>query len=92
MPDTRLILNGSDLTVHTYQDVEDIVEENKAWQGDKQTGDFRKIASIPLNIINMWLHEEWERGNKYIDWNSPEFDALVKRKLADPDWAFLRTK
>jgi hypothetical protein len=92
VPDTRLWLDGRDLVVQSYQDVEDIIERNKALQNaGPQRGDFRQIASIPLNIINQWLHEEWARGNATITMGGPEFDALVQRKLADPDWRYLRT-
>jgi hypothetical protein len=92
MPDTILRMDGHDLTVQTCQDVEDIIEENKRWQNaGKQTGDFRRIASIPLNIINQWLMEEWQKGNSSLQMGGPQFDALVARKLADPDWKWLRT-
>jgi hypothetical protein len=51
----------------------------------------RHVASIPLNIINQWLNEEWARGNVGLRLAGPEFDAMVARKLRDPDWRFLRT-
>jgi hypothetical protein len=91
MVETRLSFDGHDLVAHTYQDVEDIIEENKRWQNERQRGDFRKVASIPLNIINAWLNEEWARGNVALTLGSREFDELVARKLADPDWRWLRT-
>jgi hypothetical protein len=92
LPDTRLWLHGRDLVVQSYQDVEDIIEHNKALQtAGPQRGDFRQIASIPNNIILQWLNEEWARGNTTIKLFGQEFDALVKRKLADPDWRYLRT-
>ena len=56
-----------------------------------QRGDFRQIASIPLNIINQWLNEEWARGNVSLHMSGPEFDAMVACKLANPDWRYLRT-
>jgi hypothetical protein len=97
MVDTRLrLVSGSspgsrDLVVQSYQDVEDIIARNKALQAEPQKGDFRHVASIPLNIINQWLNEEWARGNVGLKLSGPEFDQLVARKLADPDWRFLRT-
>ena len=85
-------MDGRDLVVHSHQDVEDIIERNKALQAIPQRSDWgRHIASIPLNIINQWLKEEWERGNVGLKMSGPEFDALVARKLKDPDWRFLRT-
>ena len=92
MVDTRLWMDGRDLLVHSYQDSEDIIEHNNPLaRAGKHHPDFRKIASIPLNIINQWLQEEWNRGNTSIRMSGPEFDRLVQRKLADPDWRYLRT-
>jgi hypothetical protein len=90
--DTRLWLDGRDLRVHSYQDVEPIIEDNKRWKNaGNQSGDFRRVASIPNNIILQWLNDEWARGNTTLKLFGEEFDKLVERKLADPDWAFLRT-
>jgi hypothetical protein len=92
MPDTRLILDGHDLVVHSYQDVEDIIENNKRWQNaGKQTGEWRKTSTIPNNILLQWLNEEWARGNRKLRLFSEEFNRLVARKLCDPDWKWLRT-
>ena len=92
MPETRLWLDGRDLVAHSYQDVEDIIEDNKRWKNaGKQTGFWRKTASIPLNIILQWLNEEWARGNTTLKLFGPEFDALVARKPKDPDWRYLLT-
>jgi hypothetical protein len=92
MPDTTVALVGRDVHVHTFQDVEDIIARNKALRSLPQRSDWgRHVASIPLNIINQWLSEEWARGNVNLRMAGNEFDALVARKLADPDWRFLRT-
>jgi hypothetical protein len=89
---TRLILDGRDLLVHTHQDAEDIIERNKVLQTMPQRADWgRHIATIPNNILLVWLNEEWARGNTTLKLFGPEFDALVARKLRDPDWRFLRT-
>lgn len=75
-----------------WQDCEPIVEENKRLQNEEpQQGAFRKIASIPNVIAFRWMTEEWERGNP-IRYLSEEFNLLVKRKLADPDWKWLRCR
>jgi hypothetical protein len=89
---TRLRLADGRLAVHSYQDVEDIIERNKALQSEPQRSDWgRHVATIPNNILLVWLNEEWARGNTTIKLFGPEFDALVARKLRDPDWRFLRT-
>lgn len=79
------------LTFNVIQDVEPILERNKALRSEKQTGDLRHVASIPNVILTRWLNEEWERGNTTIRILGPEMDALVERKLKDPDWKWLRT-
>jgi hypothetical protein len=92
MQHTSLRLDGRDLVVQTYQDVEDIIEDNRRWQNaGKQTGEWRKTSSIPNNIILQWLHEEWAKGNTTIKLFSEEFDRMVARKLADAEWKYLRT-
>jgi hypothetical protein len=94
MSDVALDLrfDGRDVTVGMHQDVEAFIEHNKALQTLPQKSDWgRHVASIPLNIINQWLNEEWARGNVDMRMAGPEFDALVARKLRDPDWRFLRT-
>jgi hypothetical protein len=75
------------------QDVEDIIENNKKLQNETQDrkSDFRHIASIPNIILEKWLREEWARGNSTLKWCGPEMDALVAKKLKDPDWRWLRT-
>lgn len=77
-----------EITFRTYQDVEDILEHNKELAKQKQRGDFRHIASIPAVILNQWIIED---GVNYLSLPSDEFGRLIKRKLRDPDWAWLRT-
>lgn len=74
----------------TFQDVEPILEDNARLRGIEQTsGDLRHKATIPLNVLHMWLEEEWRAGNKGLRWDTEEFDIVINRKLADPDWAHL---
>jgi hypothetical protein len=42
-------------------------------------------------ILLKWLNEEHARGNTKLRLFTKEFDELVARRLADPDWAYLRT-
>lgn len=89
---TRLDVRDGTLTVHSWQDVEDIIERNKQLRALPQKHDCaRMIADIPNNIVTLWLHEEWARGNTTLKLYGPEWKALVRRKLKDPDWAYLRT-
>jgi hypothetical protein len=80
------------LILNRIQDVEPIIERNKRLQTERQNGDWgRHIATIPNVIIEKWLNEEWNRGNTKLLPFTPEFEAIVDRKLQDPDWKFLRT-
>ena len=70
------------------QDVEPILERNKALQADEQRSDWgRHIASIPAVILEKWINDD---GVNYLSLPKDEFARLVKRKLRDPDWAWLR--
>lgn len=91
MVDTLLRFDDDSLTIQTSQDVEDIIERNKRLQGEAQSGDFRHVASIPNNIINAWLNEAWAKGNVSMKMFDEDFNRMVKMKLDDPDWRFLRT-
>lgn len=88
---TNLEVKDGTLIVRTYQDVEDIIDANKASHlYGRQTGDFRAIAEVPNNIALLWATEEWARGNTGFRLSGAEWNAYVKRKIADPDWAYLR--
>lgn len=75
-----------------WQDVEDIIENNKKLQTTEQKSDWgRHVASIPNVIMHQWLVEEWNKGNVSLKPYSKEFDLIIEKKLKDPDWRFLRT-
>ena len=91
---TRIILdsNGQDLAVESVQDVEPILERNKQLRTMEQKSDWgREIAEIPNVILVRWLNEEHAKGNESLRLFTPEMDAIIQRKLKDPDWAHLRT-
>ena len=90
--ETRLHFDSGNMTVETVQDVSDILEHNKQLRSMPQKSDWgRHVASIPNVIMIRWLNEEWAKGNTTIRLFGPEMDALVERKLKDPEWAYLRT-
>lgn len=92
--DRLAVLDETEKKIHFVgvQDVEDIIENNKALQTVEQRSDWgRHIASIPNVIVEQWLSEEWARGNTTMTMSSPEFKELLRRKLQDRDWLFLRT-
>lgn len=91
---TRIHLdsNGQDLAIEHIQDVEPILEHNKAMRSIDQTSDWgRPIAEIPNVILIRWLDEAHAKGNTDLRMLSPEFNQIVRKKLQDPDWAYLRT-
>lgn len=84
--------NGKDLAVKHTQDVEPILEWNKEARREEQHSDWgRHVAKIPNVIYVQWLDEEHRRGNTNLRLFTPEFDAIVQKKLQDPEWAYLRT-
>ena len=87
----HLDANGRDLAIEHIQDVAPILDHNKRLRADEQRSDWgRHIAEIPNVIYVRWLDEEHARGNTSLRMFTPEFDAIVARKLADPDWVYLR--
>lgn len=88
----HLDTNGKDIAVEHCQDVESIIEWNKEARRDEQTSDWgRHIARIPNVLYVKWLTEEHMRGNTELRMFTPEFDAIVQKKLYDPEYAYLRT-
>lgn len=93
MLDVRFHLdgNGQDLAIEHVQDVEPILEWNKEARRDEQKSDWgRHVARIPNVIYVKWLDDEHRKGNTQLRMFTPEFDEIVKRKLQDPEWAYLR--
>lgn len=91
---TRFVGDASEKKFHVerVQDVEDIIEINKQLQTVDQNADWcRHVARIPNIFLEKWLNEEYARGNVHLRLFTPEMDALVDRKLKDPEWRFLRT-
>jgi len=78
------------------QDVEPILENNKRLRSIPQKSDWgRHIASVPNVIWEKWLNEEFSRGVDWVRMSASELrefeNKLMAKKLADPDWAYLRT-
>ena len=87
-----LLDHGGAVIASTTQDVEPILARNARLRREPQRRDWaRHVASIPNVILVKWLNEEHARGNTGLRLFTREFDELVARKLADPDWAYLKT-
>lgn len=90
----KLYIDGGEktLTFVNVQDVEPILDLNKAQRSEEQHSDWgRRIARIPNSVMLQWFYEEQRKGNTSLQMYSEEFDWLVARKLEDPDYAYLRT-
>ena len=90
---TRVLLEKDrSIVVASQDDVEGVLEHNKKLRSITQRSDWgRHVASIPPVICVKWLNEEWQRGNTLLRFLSPEWDLLVRDKLNDPEWKYLRT-
>lgn len=94
-PTTRIHFDedGKIVVERAAADVSQVLDANKAEvvnrTYDTELG--RHIGEIPNVIVERWLNEEFERGNIHIRPFTSEFAELVKRKLRDPDWMWLRT-
>jgi hypothetical protein len=76
--------NDGTFVISAHQDVEPILEANKAMKNNgKQKGDFRLVASIPNIFIEKWIREE---GVNYMNLDKQEFARLIAKKRRDPDY------
>lgn len=83
-------LDGDNIIVKREQDVEPIIEANKAIQNlpQKRAGTFRHVGCVPNIILEQWMRDE---GVDLLRMNKHEFGKFIKRKLNDPDYLFLKT-
>ena len=91
---TIVHLDGNDkkITFERVQDVEPILDANKAAQNERQTPDgFHYVGEIPNVILERWLNEEYVRGNTSLTLGSHEFNQIIMRKLRSSEWQWLRT-
>ena len=84
--------DGDKLVQHSVQDVSPLIELNKKefnkdyiHGGVETQGGMRKVASIPLIIIEKW---KTEHG---VDITNKDHWDKVKKLLNDPEYRFLRT-
>lgn len=78
--------------VRSVQDVEPILESNKALQtlndGYSPSREMKRIASIPLVVAQKWMKED---GINWMALPKHEKAKYLRRKLNDPNNRFLRT-
>lgn len=81
------------LFVKREQDVEAILDTNKELANDgtkgfSTSGDFRRVASIPLIVIEKWMKED---GVNFFQLQGLERTKYLRRKLNDIDNRHLLT-
>lgn len=89
--ETSEYIDEKGVHVHRVQDVEDVLNENKAaynshgdWKSSRYgKGPMHKIASIPIIVVEQWLKEGFD-----IYTATPQ---QIRRKLNDPEYKYLRT-
>lgn len=86
---TAEISPSGDLLIHTYQDVESILDMNHAVQSAGRSAwaadpDMHFLGSIPVNIIQKWKNELG------VDFYNPNHEDAVKRLLNSNEWSKLR--
>lgn len=89
--ETRLITDPTtgDLTVLRGEDVEPILEHNKALAGSgdgySPSRELRRAASIPLAVIEKW------RNELGVDVFNPDHKPKVRQLLNSSEYLYLRT-
>ena len=81
------------LVIKREQDVQPILDANKEMANDgtkgfSKSGDFRRVASIPLIVIEKWMKED---GVNFFELQGPERTKYLRRKLNDIDNRHLLT-
>ena len=68
-------------------DAENVIRKNKQMQNEHngRYGNIAVVGSIPILILEQWQKETG------VNMFSKEFDTIIKRKLNDPDYKYLKT-
>lgn len=85
---TDIAFDDGHMIVTRTQDVESILEDNKARHADwghRRAGDLKHVAQIPLVLAAKWLDEEG------VNILQPGNEDFLRCKLNDPEYAYLRT-
>lgn len=89
------IIGKDAFNVTRSQDVAPVLDFNKACQSDTsfnngytQSGDLQHVARVPLILMELWWKEAGRpAGGVY----GKAMNEVMKKKLNDPDYAYLRT-
>jgi hypothetical protein len=87
---TRFLLVEGDFVAEHWQDAEEIAERNARSRADPVRHEMgRPIAEIPNVIALGWYYEEVDKDPTF-RMSGPRWNALVRKKLAEPEWKYLR--
>jgi|APSaa5957512535_1039671.scaffolds.fasta_scaffold253589_1 hypothetical protein len=79
-------------TISREQDVEAILENNKALQthndGYSPSREMKRVASIPMVIAEQWMKED---GLNWMNLPKHEKGMYLRKKLNSSDYRFLKT-
>lgn len=80
---------SQDYAIHSHQEVDHVLDANKAMNthndGYSKDRSMRRVASIPLALIQYWKQVEgWDAFD-------PEHGDKLVAKMNDPEWQHLRT-
>ena len=88
-------INTGQVRVKKTQDVEGIFKLNQREKNDNSNGwrgEFHKVASIPLVIVDQWREELKAQGASNPDPLAKENKMFLIAKLNNSDFSKLRTK
>ena len=83
------------ILIENRQDCGTVVDMNKHAQGERlpdTPGLGKLVARIPVVLYYQWLEEDGITVQKWAEMGKGEKMAFIKRKLNDPDYAYLKTK
>jgi hypothetical protein len=82
-------LGGGEFALHYSQDVEPLLDHNKACQNsgtDMRKSEFRHYASVPITVQYKWIKEYG------VDPLAPEHQDLLARLLNSSEYRYLKTQ
>lgn len=93
---TEIKANNGVLTVYREQDVEPVLNANRAafneapswrpWGSGRKDVSMRMVADIPNIVVEQWLKEGINIFSP-----DPDMQKKFRKKLNDPEWRYLRT-
>ena len=88
---TNVLFDSSgEIVFRTQQNVAPVLDNNHVLRNHEDRGythskDMRRVASIPVVLIEQWLRDDG------LDIYNPDHADRLMKKLNDPDYAYLRT-